>query len=50
MPSLREYKRKSNKLLPHGIGKPETAKFMIMVKATRKAKQRYLIVSPFMTW
>jgi hypothetical protein len=23
---------------------------MIMVKATRKAKQRYLIVSPFMTW
>lgn len=27
MPSLREYKRRDNKLLPHGASKPEIAQF-----------------------
>lgn len=50
MPSLRGYKRKGNKLLPHGTAKPETAQFMIMIKATRKTKQCHLIEYPFMSW
>lgn len=43
MPSLREYKRGDNKLLPHGASKPEIAQFTDNDQTTRKAKQCHLI-------